>query len=118
MYEEGCSDDEICAAIGITRKMFADRINNDPAFKKLTEFGAVARRAWWLSIGRRGAVSGAKPQAFNFWQANMRNEFGWGAEATGDGKPAQTKTTDDIRKRVEHLSGKLRMAAEHSDLVN
>jgi len=118
MYEQGCSDDEICADLRISRKEFSHRINNDPAFKKLTEYGAVARRAWWMKIGRMGAVNGAKPQAFNFWNATMKAEFGWGVESTGDGKPLGEKSTDDIRKRVEALRDRLSMAAEHSDLVN
>ena len=118
MYEEGCSDDEICADLRISRKVFTERINSDEAFKKLTEFGAVARRAWWMKVGRLGAKEGAKPQAFNFWNATMKAEFGWGVEATGDGKPVATKSVEDIRKRVETLRDKLIMSVEHSDLVN
>lgn len=118
MYEEGCSDDEICAELQISRKEFTSRVQSDEAFKKLTEYGQVARRAWWLRLGRSGAINGAKPQAFNFWSAVMKAEFGWGVEATGDGVPTKTKSMDDMRSRVEQLTSRLVNAKEHSDLVN
>lgn len=118
MYENGAGDDEICKELRIPRKEFQRRYADDPIFAKLVDYGHVARKAWFLKQGRLAITDGAKPQAYQFWMAYMKAEYGWGAEATGDGRPVSEKSTDEIKSRVMELTKKLRMSPELSDIVN
>jgi len=118
MYEEGCSDDEICREIQISRKEFLRRSKDDPMFGKLVEYGHVARKAWYMRMGRKAITEGAKSQSFNFWQSIMKNDFGWGAESTSDGKPAETLSPLELVERVTELRKRLKEAPEFSDLAH
>lgn len=118
MYEDGYSDEEVCKDIQISRKEFLRRIKEDPMFAKLIEYGHVARKAWYLRIGRKAVTEGAKPQSFNFWQSIMKNDFGWGAESATESKPAQELTGVALAERIAELSKKLKESPGVSDLVN
>ncbi len=69
MFKEGQAVEEVCAELGITRKTFYEWVKKHPAFKKGYEQGRINANAWWMKLGRLGAVG--KNANFNFWQWNV-----------------------------------------------
>lgn len=116
MYNEGMGDTEICRELKITPKQFQKRVFDEPLFAQLVEFGQIARKGYWLELGRKAAKTGAPSQAFNFWISFMKNEFGW-SEKT-EVKDANAKMSDEdlqekfksLVKKLKHVPASLEMA--------
>ena len=75
-YEAGGSDEEVCKVLRILPKEFAKKYRADNDFAQLVDYGRLASKAWWLSVGRK-AVTDKNSYNFNFWSANMEHRFDW-----------------------------------------
>jgi hypothetical protein len=101
LYSEGCGDVEVCKDLKIPYKEFQRRERDEKLFRELVEFGRLARKAWWLEIGRKAAKNGAASQAFNFWYSFMKNEFGWSEKVeTKEVGEMATTSTDELKQKI------------------
>jgi len=90
-------------------KLFQSKLIDDPLFAQLVEFGRLARKGYWLELGRKAAKAGAPPSAFNYWIAFMKNEFGWSEKTElKDLSAPKDMGTDDIKSRIAALSKKIK----------
>jgi hypothetical protein len=107
MYNEGLGDTEICREIKLTPRQFEKRKIDEPLFAQLVEFGQIARKGYWLELGRKAAKNGAPSQAFNFWISFMKNEFGWSEKSEVKDTSNQI-STDELKTKLASLSNKLK----------
>ena len=100
-------------------KEFQKRERNDPSFAELVDFGRLCRKAYWLEIGRKAARNGAASQAFNFWHAFMKNEFGWSDKVeTKDVTELANTPTDELKSRIAALTNKLKGVPSPVEMAN
>ena len=76
LYEAGGSDEEVCKVLRILPKEFAKKYKADGDFAQLVDYGRLAAKAWWLSVGRK-AVTDKNGYNFSFWSTNMEHRFDW-----------------------------------------
>lgn len=81
LYEEGGSDAEVCKVLKVLPKDFEKKYKTDSDFAKLVDYGRLASKAWWLSVGRK-AVSNKGKFDYNFWSSNMEHRFDWKKTST------------------------------------
>lgn len=120
LYSEGGSDTEVCKKLKLPYKEFERRCINDPLFAELVTFGRLACKAWWLEQGRKAATKGAASQAFNFWYAFMKNQFGWAdkSETIVEGKQL---STDELTAKISELKRKIEKKpanAEYKEMIS
>lgn len=109
LYSEGATDVEVCKALRMSHRKFLQKERNDPLFAELVEFGRLSSKAWWVELGRKCARSGAPSQAFNYWWANMKNQFGWTDKAeVVDTKSTDSLSNDEIKARIAELTNKIK----------
>ena len=109
LYSEGASDVEVCKELKLPWKEFEKRCRDDSLFNELVTFGRLSSKAWWIALGRKAAKTGAASQAFQFWYANMKNQFGWTdkSETVLDDRKASSLSTDEIQARMSALKDKI-----------
>lgn len=81
LYEEGGSDAEVCKTLKLLPKDFNSKYKKDADFASLVDYGRLASKAWWLSVGRK-AVKDKGKYDFGFWSANMEHRFDWKKSST------------------------------------
>jgi len=119
LYEEGASDHEVCRELKCSYADFDKRYKTDSIFAQLVDFGRLASKAWWLTLGRKGAMGGKN---FNFqaWYANMKNRFGWSDKAeisSGDDKPLDQLTQDELLSKISSHKARLAKLLNKSGIL-
>lgn len=101
-YEEGASDVEVCAIIGITETKFHELYQKHTAFKNLVDIGRMRSKAWWYQQVRLGLKGQFNTPA---WVAVMRNRFGWTDKSENhQAVPTENLSYEDILKRIRQLT--------------
>lgn len=116
LYSEGAQDAEVCAALKISHKRFADRERNDPLFAELVEAGRLAAKAWWLALGRKAAKNGAGSQAFSFWWAYMKNVYGWTDKSEAQVELAKNQSTDELNAKMRAIQARIKQIPANAEM--
>lgn len=75
LYEEGCDDAEVAAALRITLKEYYKQLSDNPAFAQLVDFGRTLCRAFWEGQFRKNLnTKGYNTAMLAFY---MKNKYGW-----------------------------------------
>lgn len=120
-YEEGADDEEVMAAIRISRKEFASHYEESAQFRELVDIGRLASAAWWKRIARKSLFD--KSFNSNIWLPVMRHRFGWSdkSELAITGAPLGSKSDDELRAdiaaRMPGLAKKLGAIKREADGV-
>lgn len=101
-YEEGGSDIEVAALLGLTRKEFYALIEEEPDFAKIVDKGRAVAEAWWYSMGRR-ALTWDKFQS-SLYNFQMKNRFGWADKIdTGEKSSDQPHNLDEAQAELQKV---------------
>lgn len=120
-YAAGADDEEVMAAIRISRQDFARHYDTSPEFRELVDVGRLASAAWWKGIARKNLFN----KAFNssIWLPVMRHRFGWSdkSELNITGGNMAAKSDDELRQeiaaRMPALAKKLGAVKKDSEAV-
>lgn len=94
LYADGKFDSGVCAELQMTKEEFQQRIDDDPAFKRLVSFGRTVCQAVWeeaYNVARKGG----KMPAATMVNFAMKNMFGWAEK---------TETTNNDMLAIDGLS--------------
>jgi predicted DNA-binding transcriptional regulator AlpA len=99
-YAEGADDDEVMAAINMSRTEFYQTYESEPIFKQFVDIGRQKSVAWWKSQARKNLFKRGMNTAA--WMFVMKNRFGWAekTEVTSDIPRAQ-KSDDELRQEIK-----------------
>lgn len=107
-YLEGAFDAEIQKIMGLTADEFDEFITTNPSVKQLVDLGRMHSRAFWYSLGRKGALG--EKLNYQFWYAVMKNQFGWADKTENVGQsdiPTQNLSSDEIKARIAPMLAKI-----------
>jgi len=93
MFANGESIVEVAQALGISKRCFYDWQEKHTEFKEAVEAGLSLSEAWWLKLGRAGAMGKVQVNSA-VWIFNMKNRHKWTdrqAHTGGDGGAIETK---------------------------
>lgn len=101
LYEQGCSDNAVCAKMKILKRTFDKHYRDNEKFRDLVDQGRELSQAWWEEQSR---VNLQNP-AFNtaLYKARMQNLGGWVSKV-------ESKTTYkdvDVEKLKQELAESL-----------
>lgn len=104
MYEDGCSNAEVMKELGMTKAAFEARVENDPDFKALVEYGETLIEAFWHKTGRRGVFL----KTFNtpLYKFLAAHHLKMGTKDTKMGAPDDDDEVDD--RNVVDLQSELK----------
>jgi hypothetical protein len=120
-YEAGADDEEVMAAIRLSRKDFAAYYEDNATFRELVDVGRLASAAWWKRTARLNLFN--KNFNSSIWLPVMRHRFGWSdkSELNITGAPLSTKSDDELRAdiaaRMPGLAKKLGVVKKEADSV-
>lgn len=104
-YAEGMSDAEVMEILGMSRRQFEKRLENDDTFREWIEMGRTLSEAWWMRKGRT-SINDNKFNT-NLWMFVVKNRFDWAekVEQKSQGNPATS--LDNIKKEMAKLVNKM-----------
>ena len=103
MFKDGESIAEIAKEFKICRATFYNWVRDNPDFKEAYAMGKTYSEAWWMKIGRGGAVGKIDINP-SVWLANMRNRFDWDKPDKADANSQEDQK--DIKITIEIEDGK------------
>lgn len=78
MFKNGEAVEEVIVKLGIRRSTFYEWAKKYPEFADAYEHGKELSQAWWLKVGRAGAIGQGEIQLQpTVWIFNMKNRLGW-----------------------------------------
>lgn len=120
LYEEGASDVEVCRALRLSYNEFNKKYKSDQLFSELVDYGRLAAKSWWMTLGREAAKGGNKAN-YNFWYAVMKNRYGWAdkvEQSISDGdKPLDQMSQDDITAELAKKASVLSKILKPSNIL-
>jgi hypothetical protein len=120
-YESGADDEEVMAAIRLSRKEFAQHYEESVQFRELVDIGRLASAAWWKRVARTNLFN--KNFNSSIWLPVMRHRFGWSdkQELSITGSQMANKSDDELRAdiaaRMPGLAKKLGVVKREADNV-
>jgi hypothetical protein len=99
-YSEGADDDEVMAAINMSKAKFYGTYDTNPNFKEIVDIGRQKSVAWWKGQARKNLFKRGMNTAA--WMFVMKNRFGWAekTEISAD-IPTRQKTDDELRQEIK-----------------
>lgn len=118
MFSQGQSVAEVARDLGINRATFYNWIDVYPKFKKAYEEGLFISEAFWIQMGRFGAL-GLRPVQPALWIFNMKNRFKWRDRPDPEQVGEDEMTPEEFAERATRaLMDKRRLDGGDSTFAN
>lgn len=104
-YSQGMSDAEVMEILGMSRKQFERRLENDDTFREWIEMGRTLSEAWWMRKGRT-SINDNKFNT-NLWMFVVKNRFDWAEKVEQKGQGASGTSLDTIKREMTKLVEKM-----------
>lgn len=112
--KQGASIEELVAVLDVNKDTIYEWIKKHQDFSDAINIGVERSKAWWLKVGRAGAVNKTSVNPA-LWFMNMKNRFGWRDKLEHSGDKENPLSVDVSVIRSEILKDITKVKADKSN---